>query len=381
MLIPSRNTTITRPRRRRTTQRWALGVAMVVRSRLWRRRYPNAPEICGGHRLGNQVQKKSTDRTMSASNQPKVRVKVVAMTLQNTVDRLFKHATDRHEQIRTNPVTGGRWVNGVDPIKPQKEAAYLAFMAREWFAENGPADAPPLPLSYAERVSVKGRGLPHVVMCFAYSLKNLNYDFNKHPSFDAYARGVLASPYAPDFITSDQVLVHRYPPETLYGLGRGLCWQSSWPPAAIRRASRAQQQQFLLGSPPVYIKQAIPRAAAKVPDTYAPWAQKFLQLTDEFIAHVTQCAPYKRLPRSWCVDKPDETYYRIRGSYMYWVIDSDNGWLIERDHQLNGREEILSNFLLNMPVLCPTYAIAARLAEACLHDPAPVYYLQWEDRA
>jgi hypothetical protein len=302
------------------------------------------------------------------------------MTLQATADRLFRQAPDRHERCRENPVTGGRWVNGVDPIKPQKEAAHRALAARKWFAEVGPADAPPLPLSYAERESLKKGGLPHLVAWFARSLANLNYDFKKHVSFEDYARGVLASPSAPDFITSDQALIKRFPPKHLYGLGPGLYWESSWPPAAIRRASRTQQQEFLLGSPPVYVKQVIPRAAANVAATYAPWAHKFLQLTDEFIAHVTQCAPYKQLPRSWKGYKRDEAYYRMYGNYRYWVIDSDNGWLVERDNPLDATEEILSNFLLNMPVLCPTYAIAARLAEACFHGPAPVYYLQWENR-
>ncbi len=302
------------------------------------------------------------------------------MTLQDTVDRLFRQAPDRHEWCRENPVTGGRWVKGVDPIKPQKEAAHRALAAREWFAKVGPADAPPLPLSYDERESLKGGGLPHLVAWFARSLENLNYDFNKHPSFEDYARGVLASPDAPDFITTNQALISRYPPKELYGLGPGLYWESSWPPAPIRRASRVQQQQFLLGPPPGCLKETIPRPAANVPDWYAPRATHFLQLTDEFIAHATKCAPYKQLPRSWSKQKRDEAYYRPYRNYKYWVIDSDNGWLIERDNQLNGKKEILSNLLLDMPVLCPTYPIAARLAEACFHDPAPVYYLQWADR-
>lgn len=60
--------------------------------------------------------------------------------------------------------------------------------------------------------------------------------------------------------------------------------------------------------------------------------------------------------------KRDEAYHRMYGDYRYWVIDSDNGWLVERDNPLDDTEEILSSFLLDMPVLCPTYAIAARLA-------------------
>jgi hypothetical protein len=67
------------------------------------------------------------------------------------VERLFREAPDRHDQVRVNPVIGGLWENGVDPIGPQKQAALRALMAREWFAQHAPPNAPPLPLSYIDR--------------------------------------------------------------------------------------------------------------------------------------------------------------------------------------------------------------------------------------
>jgi hypothetical protein len=45
------------------------------------------------------------------------------MYLDRVVDRMFAKAPDRQEEIRTNPVTGGRWVSGVDPVDPQKQSA------------------------------------------------------------------------------------------------------------------------------------------------------------------------------------------------------------------------------------------------------------------
>jgi hypothetical protein len=57
-----------------------------------------------------------------------------------------------------------------------------------------------------------------------------------------------------------------------------------------------------------------------------------------------------------------------------------NGWLVERDHLFGGDEKILSNLFMNTPVLCPADAVAAMLAEACFHPPAPEYYLHWADR-
>jgi hypothetical protein len=140
------------------------------------------------------------------------------------VDRMFKEAADRTQPVRTNVVTGARWVPGHDPIKPQKRAAGRALMAREWFAVTAPPDAPPLPLSYGELQNLKAGGLPHLVAWYAQSLQARNYEFWRHPSFEDYARGVLASTYAPDFIRSNQHLRQRFAPTPLNGLGPGLVW-------------------------------------------------------------------------------------------------------------------------------------------------------------
>ena len=50
------------------------------------------------------------------------------------VERLFNESPARYGDHCTNPVTGQGYVRGVDPIAPQKEAAYRALLAREWFA-------------------------------------------------------------------------------------------------------------------------------------------------------------------------------------------------------------------------------------------------------
>jgi hypothetical protein len=101
------------------------------------------------------------------------------------------------------------------------------LFARLWFAENGPPDAPQLPLSYEERESLKSGGLPHIVAWFARSLESQRYDVHGHPSFEKYARGVLASPYAPHFIKEDKCLRRRFPARSLWGLGPALVWRAS----------------------------------------------------------------------------------------------------------------------------------------------------------
>lgn len=147
------------------------------------------------------------------------------MTIESEVDRLFNEAPDRNNPWeRTNPVTGGRWVPGLDPIGPRKRAAYRAFRARAWFAENGPPDAPPFPLKYWDRERLKVGGLPHIVAWYARSLEALRYDLDEHPSFEDYARGVMASRFTAPFVKNDTELLKRYPPTPLAGLGAGLYW-------------------------------------------------------------------------------------------------------------------------------------------------------------
>ena len=63
------------------------------------------------------------------------------------VERLFSENPAQSNGLCTNPVTGQYYVRGVDPIAPQKEAAYRALLAREWFAFTAPPDATPLPIN------------------------------------------------------------------------------------------------------------------------------------------------------------------------------------------------------------------------------------------
>jgi hypothetical protein len=153
------------------------------------------------------------------------------------VDRLFK-ANPRRGQAR-NPVTGGGYIAGNDPTAPQKRAAYRALRARKWFSKNGPADAPPLPLSHAEREHLKSGGLPHKVAWYARSLESLDYDTDTHPSFERYAQGVLASPHTPDFITKDEELRKRFPPLALEGLGGSLYWDPLQTQSPRRQSGRS----------------------------------------------------------------------------------------------------------------------------------------------
>jgi len=147
--------------------------------------------------------------------------------IKSQVDRLFADAAPLRGQMCDNPVTGGYWLPGDDPISSQKRMAHRALLAREWIAVYGPHDAPPLPLSDAELDDLKYTDpFSHILSCFGYSLRAHNWDFNRHPNFEDFARGCMASEHAPDFVKKDEVLCKRYPPRPLHGLGSALCWQS-----------------------------------------------------------------------------------------------------------------------------------------------------------
>ena len=110
------------------------------------------------------------------------------------VERLFGQISARHGDLCWNPVTGAEFVYRVDPIGPQKKMAHHALLAREDFAVNGPADAPPLPLEHGECEQVRwsGRPLDYFTAQYAKCMVALaRYNVKAHLCFDDYASGVL----------------------------------------------------------------------------------------------------------------------------------------------------------------------------------------------
>jgi hypothetical protein len=152
-------------------------------------------------------------------------IKLSETLIGREVERLFSETTASHGEVYENPVLGTHFVYGVDPIEPQKEVAYRALLAREWFALNGPADAPPLPITYEEREYLKwrtGRPLHYVVAQFARSL-GPQYDVTEHPSLSEFVSGLLCDhdnggSGLPLSVEGLAELKRRYPPQKLEGL-------------------------------------------------------------------------------------------------------------------------------------------------------------------
>jgi hypothetical protein len=158
-------------------------------------------------------------------------IKLSESLIGREVERLFSETTASHGEVYENPVLGTHFVYGVDPIEPEKEAAYRALLAREWFAVNAPADAQPLPF----RCNRKAPGLlAYIVRLYARSLADRNYDVREHPPFADYISGVLWEAERvdgiigtlPSYPTELPELKKRFPPRELPGMGPGFCWLS-----------------------------------------------------------------------------------------------------------------------------------------------------------
>ena len=146
--------------------------------------------------------------------------------IEREVDRLFDEMGAARGDCCHNPITGASFVWGVDPIEPEKRDAVRALRAREWFAENGPPDAPPLPLSHDEIEDARNaRGLKGVVGFYGRSLALRQWDTREHPPFDDFARGLMASDTASWGIEKDAVLQGQFPPRPLEGMGPDKHWR------------------------------------------------------------------------------------------------------------------------------------------------------------
>jgi hypothetical protein len=168
--------------------------------------------------------------------------------LEEMVDQLFSEIKAKRGESRDNPVTGGDFVWGIDPITAQKKEAIAALSAREWFAANSPPDAPPLPLSDQDVDDYRNaRGLAGIVGFFARSLSRQGYgrqryDISKHPSFDDFARGLMAM--AVDSgglwgLENDARLKTRFPPRPLAGMTPGAYWAPPREYAELQRRGAA----------------------------------------------------------------------------------------------------------------------------------------------
>ena len=166
--------------------------------------------------------------------------------IEKEVDRLFGEP----DAANINPITG--MVNwGNEPIGPQKRAAILPLLAREWFAVYGPRDAPPLPLAHEDvEDHRRAGGLAAIVGFFARSLSRQgygrqSYDVCNHPSFDDFACGLMARAMDSGLwdLEKDEQLKRRFPPRPLAGMTPGAYWA---PPKEYEETMASYRRAALL---------------------------------------------------------------------------------------------------------------------------------------
>jgi hypothetical protein len=159
--------------------------------------------------------------------------------IEEFVDQLYNEIGAKHGEWCRDPVIGGGFVWGIDPIAAQKKAAVTALRAHEWFAVYGPPDAPPLPLAHEDVEEYRGAGgLKGIVGFYARSLSIRNYDTRMHPSFDDFACGLMAMAVDRGLrdLEKDEFLKRRFPPRPLSGMTSGAYWSS-------RRTDEARTKQ------------------------------------------------------------------------------------------------------------------------------------------
>jgi len=152
--------------------------------------------------------------------------------LEKQVDQLFAALNAKHGDYCRNPVTGVSFVRGLDPVTVQKTEAARALRACEWFAVNGPRDAPPLPLSHNDVENYRNaRGLAAVVGFYGRSLSRggygrQSYDVSNHPTFHDFACGLMAIAEESGLwgLEGDAALKRRFPPRPLAGMTPGAYW-------------------------------------------------------------------------------------------------------------------------------------------------------------
>jgi hypothetical protein len=145
--------------------------------------------------------------------------------IEREVDRLFAELNHKRGECCRNPITGGDFVWGVDPIAPQTRVAIVALRAQEWFAVHGPRDAPLLPLTHNDVEDYRNAGgLRGVVGFYARSLSRQDYRVQEHPSFEDFARGLMAINTGLWQIEKNGQLRMRFPPRPLPGMTPAAFW-------------------------------------------------------------------------------------------------------------------------------------------------------------
>jgi hypothetical protein len=146
--------------------------------------------------------------------------------IRTKVDAEFQNVLSQPDGWCENPITGGRFLKGgtgEDSIAHQKREAEKALLAQEWFALDGPANAPALPVTQMGWEDMRHDhecGLNPLIGFYSRSLSFRDWQVHNHPSFEDFARGLLANDNGhwdlPQRV--GPAVLKRYPPRALAGM-------------------------------------------------------------------------------------------------------------------------------------------------------------------
>jgi hypothetical protein len=121
----------------------------------------------------------------------------------------------------------------------------------------------------------------------------------------------------------------------------------------------------------ITVDRVIVRAEANVPTDYLPWATAFVKIKIDWAG---KDGLDRLAHRNWRqLELIKSVHTSDLGEYTLYAGKIDQGWILQLDH---GRDAyILSHFLGELPILCPTLRVATNLAEASC--PVPKSLLYW----
>jgi hypothetical protein len=132
------------------------------------------------------------------------------------------------------PITGGWYIPRL--LDAQKQVLLLrivaALVARERVRADAsvPPWAKPLVVHQDRLEEMIEDDNPQIKLAGYYgsSLRGAAWDYDAHPSFNAFASGIMACEYAPIELRNDPLLLQQFPPRPLEGLCDGqLMWRSA----------------------------------------------------------------------------------------------------------------------------------------------------------
>jgi hypothetical protein len=149
-----------------------------------------------------------------------------ALELERTLERLFENpkiipGTSRLAEI---PVVGGQYITSLDRTVPMLRVC-RALAADAKFRQE---TSLPLPLRQQDCDALINDDDPKVVVVGHYaSSQRGEYWHPEHPSFTAFARGLMAYRHTPIKIRNNRELLWQFPPVRLKGMCDGrLDWRS-----------------------------------------------------------------------------------------------------------------------------------------------------------